>query len=98
MGRTGAGKSSLVSSLYRLTEPSGDVRIDKLSVKEMGLHDLRGRISIIPQDPVLFSATVRKNLDLDNQASDDKLWEVLEEVCLAEINVTGIDIDNDVGN
>lgn len=80
MGRTGAGKTSLISSMYRLTEPSGDIRIDGISIGDLGLHDLRSRLSIIPQEPAIFSNTLRKNLDPSNQKSDDELWKVLEEV------------------
>ena len=98
VGRTGAGKSSLITSLFRLTEPNGDIRIDSLSVKELGLHNLRGRLSIIPQDPVIFSGTVRMNLDPYNQASDDKLWNALEEVWLVELNITlRINIGDGIG-
>ncbi|MPC68325.1 Multidrug resistance-associated protein 4 [Portunus trituberculatus] len=82
VGRTGAGKSSLVSSLFRLIESSGDIRIDSHNTKELGLHDIRGRLSIIPQNPVLFSTSVRINLDPYKQASDEKLWTILEEVQL----------------
>ncbi|KAG0716160.1 Multidrug resistance-associated protein 4 [Chionoecetes opilio] len=82
VGRTGAGKSSLITSLFRLTEPSGFIYIDGINIQELGLHDVRGNISIIPQDPTLFSGTMRKNLDPFNQHSDDQLWKSLEEVQL----------------
>ncbi|XP_069678149.1 ATP-binding cassette sub-family C member 4-like isoform X2 [Periplaneta americana] len=80
VGRTGAGKSSLISTLFRLALVEGSVKIDGLDTKYIGLHDLRCKISIIPQDPVLFSGTIRKNLDPFEKFSDNELWQVLEEV------------------
>lgn len=82
VGRTGAGKSSMLTSLFRLTEPSGVIRIDSVNIKELGLHDVRGNISIIPQDPTLFSGTMRKNLDPFDQYNDEQLWKSLEEVII----------------
>lgn len=80
MGRTGAGKSSLLTSLFRLTEPSGVIYIDNIDIQELGLHTVRGNISIIPQDPTLFSGTMRRNLDPFHQYTDSQLWQALEEV------------------
>ena len=80
MGRTGAGKSSLLAVLYRMAEPFGAIMIDGVNTKEIGLHDLRQKMSIIPQDPVLFSGTMRYNLDPFSDFSDAELWDVLEQV------------------
>lgn len=80
VGRTGAGKSSLINALFRLSYNDGSVIIDKRDTNDMGLHDLRSKISIIPQEPVLFSGTMRYNLDPFEEYSDAKLWESLEEV------------------
>ncbi|XP_069987945.1 ATP-binding cassette sub-family C member 4 isoform X1 [Penaeus vannamei] len=84
VGRTGAGKSSMLTSLFRLTEPVGVIYIDNIAVKELGLHDVRGNISIIPQDPTLFSGTMRRNLDPFDQYEDEDLWRALEEVQLKD--------------
>jgi len=84
VGRTGAGKSSIIAALFRMTEPRGEIFVDKVRMNEIGLHDVRKNISIIPQDPVLFSGTVRYNLDPFNQFNDDELWVVIEEVELKD--------------
>uniref|UniRef100_A0A1A9WJ70 Multidrug resistance-associated protein lethal(2)03659 n=1 Tax=Glossina brevipalpis TaxID=37001 RepID=A0A1A9WJ70_9MUSC len=85
VGRTGAGKSSLINALFRLSYNDGSIIIDQRDTKCMGLHDLRSKISIIPQEPVLFSGTMRYNLDPFDEYSDAKLWEALEEVKLKEV-------------
>ncbi|XP_046392416.1 ATP-binding cassette sub-family C member 4-like [Ischnura elegans] len=84
VGRTGAGKSSLISALFRLTDLEGSVRIDGWETTSMGLHDLRSKISIIPQEPVIFSGIMRKNLDPFDDFPDYILWQALEEVELKE--------------
>lgn len=80
VGRTGAGKSSLIAALFRLTKIEGVLEIDGIDTGSICLEDLRRNISIIPQDPVLFSGTLRRNLDPFNEFTDKAIWEVLEEV------------------
>lgn len=84
VGRTGAGKSSLISALFRLADVTGDVEIDGINTKDLALQTLRSKISIIPQDPVLFSGTLRYNLDPFENYSDDMLYKALNEVELKD--------------
>ncbi|KAJ0181224.1 hypothetical protein K1T71_003309 [Dendrolimus kikuchii] len=84
VGRTGAGKSSLINALFRLAKIDGKIIIDGRDTSTMGLHELRSQISIIPQEPVLFSGTMRHNLDPFDEYPDQVLWRALEEVELKE--------------
>lgn len=79
VGRTGIGKSTITLSLFRIIEASsGTINIDGLDTSQIGLHDLRSRLTIIPQDPVLFSGSLRMNMDPVGNHTDDQLWTSLE--------------------
>ncbi|XP_046571958.1 LOW QUALITY PROTEIN: multidrug resistance-associated protein 1-like [Haliotis rubra] len=83
VGRTGAGKSSLTLALFRILEAEeGSISIDGQDIADVGLHDLRSRLTILPQEPVLFSGSLRMNLDPSDAHSDDEVWQALEQAHL----------------
>ncbi|KAJ3620166.1 hypothetical protein MTP99_004150 [Tenebrio molitor] len=96
VGRTGAGKSSIISTLFRLYNFEGTISIDGVDIKTVPLHALRSKIAIIPQEPILFLGTLRQNLDPFDEYSDSQLWDALEDVNLKEV-VSGLPSGLDSG-
>ncbi|ODV94274.1 hypothetical protein PACTADRAFT_17990 [Pachysolen tannophilus NRRL Y-2460] len=96
VGRTGAGKSTMAMALFRLIEATdGCIEIDGFNIGEIGLHDLRKNLSIIPQDSQAFEGTIRSNLDPISQYSDEELWKVLELAHLKDHVLSMVEETND---
>ncbi|XP_063913861.1 probable multidrug resistance-associated protein lethal(2)03659 [Zophobas morio] len=94
IGRTGAGKSSIITSLFRIYQTQGKIAIDEVDINHVSLKWLRSNISLIPQDPYLFPGSIRENLDPMEQYSDEEIWKVLKELHLdAVIKELGTRID-----
>ncbi|CAN0272779.1 unnamed protein product [Discosporangium mesarthrocarpum] len=85
VGRTGSGKSTLMQVLFRMVDAEGGtIAIDGIDTKTIGLSALRSRLTIIPQEPVLFSGTLRSNLDPFEAYSDEEVWDALDQASLSE--------------
>ena len=85
VGRTGAGKSSLIAALMRMPDPRGDIIVDGITANKLNLQAWRQSISVIPQNPILFSGTLRRNVDPTERFVDAEIWQVLQNVHLGEL-------------
>ena len=90
VGRTGAGKSSILQALFRLCEiEQGTITLDGVDIRHVGLHTLRKSLAFIPQAPFLLQGTIRENLDPFNEKTDEEVWTVLKEVKL-DLHIEGM--------
>ena len=96
VGRTGAGKSSLVSAICRLYEASGDILIDGVGIHKLNADVSRLAVAVIPQNPMLFTGDLRTNLDPGNIFSDDRLWSVLDQVHLKPLLEDRTEVGNNL--
>ena len=83
VGRTASGKTSLISALVRLYDFEGNIFIDNVDIKTLPVDFLRSKISVVPQEPTIFSGTLRENIDPTRQHSDDDIWKAISTVNLS---------------
>jgi ATP-binding cassette subfamily C (CFTR/MRP) protein 4 len=103
IGRTGAGKSSIISTILRLHKFQGNILIDGVDITTLSLDILRSNISVISQDPVLFTGTIRENIDLMQKYGDDEIWNALRTVNLDKLfpdlnhRISSVDVNLSLG-
>jgi len=85
IGRSGAGKSSIIQAIFRMADLSGDILIDDININSVAIAELRNSLAIIPQNPTVFKGTLRNNLDIYNLKPDEVLWSALNSVSFLQI-------------